>query len=71
MKKTSISSFDLTILWFDVATLMSTSLQSGSAASSFLVFQLIVIGTTVIVIGTAIGTNTVFDINFTVRLLNK
>ena len=64
--KTSISSLDLTILWFDVATLMSTSLQSGSAASSFLVFQLIVIGTTVIVIGTAIGTNTVFDINFTI-----
>ena len=69
MKKTSISSLDLTILWFDVATLMSTSLQSGSAASSFLVFQLIVIVTTVIVIGTAIGT--VFDINFTISLLNK
>ena len=36
MTNTSISSLDLTILCPEVATLMSTSLQSGRAASSFL-----------------------------------
>ena len=36
MTNTSISSLDLTILCPEVATLMSTSLQSGRAASNFL-----------------------------------